>query len=59
MDAESLTIKIFCPCVTKKTKGNGIAIQICWDADRLDLPRVGIIPDVKFLNSLAGKEMAG
>lgn len=27
-------------------------IQACWDADRLDLPRIGIKPDPKFLGSL-------
>lgn len=26
-------------------------IQACWDADRLDLPRVGIMPDPKLLGS--------
>lgn len=33
-------------------------IGICWDADRLDLPRVDIVPDVRFLNSAAAKNEA-
>jgi hypothetical protein len=32
-------------------------IGVCWDADRLDLPRVGIVPDPKLLSTKAGKEM--
>ena len=32
-------------------------IGICWDADRLDLGRVGIKPDPKFLNLNESKEM--
>lgn len=30
-------------------------IQTCWDADRLDLGRVGIIPSPKFLSNEAAK----
>ena len=33
-------------------------IGICWDADRLDLPRVGIIPDPILMSSEAGKQRA-
>lgn len=33
---------------TRKTSTN-LLTQICWDADRLDLGRVGIIPDPKLL----------
>ena len=32
-------------------------IGVCWDADRLDLLRVGIIPLDKYLSTKAGKEM--
>lgn len=28
-----------------------ITIQTCWDADRLDLPRVGITPSIEYLSS--------
>jgi uncharacterized protein len=33
-------------------------IGTCWDADRLDLGRVGILPDEKFLSTEFGKEIA-
>jgi uncharacterized protein len=33
-------------------------IGTCWDADRLDLGRVGIIPDEKYMSTLRGKELA-
>lgn len=32
-------------------------IGACWDADRLDLTRVGIIPDPALLSTQAGKEL--
>jgi len=32
-------------------------IGACWDADRLDLTRVGIIPDQKLLSTKAAKEL--
>jgi uncharacterized protein len=33
-------------------------IGTCWDADRLDLGRVGVIPDPDFLNTDFAKEIA-
>lgn len=33
-------------------------IGTCWDADRLDLGRVGVIPSAKFLNTDLGREIA-
>jgi uncharacterized protein len=32
-------------------------VGVCWDADRLDLTRVGITPDPKLLSTKAGKVM--
>lgn len=32
-------------------------IGVCWDADRLDLTRVGITPDPKLLSTKAGKDL--
>jgi uncharacterized protein len=37
---------------------NNITVQTCWDADRLDLGRVGIKPDPKRLFTEEGKKMA-
>jgi uncharacterized protein len=34
-------------------------IGTCWDADRLDLGRVGMIPNPKFMSTPFGKEIAG
>ena len=33
-------------------------IGTCWDADRLDLGRVGIIPEAKYMSTAFGKEIA-
>jgi uncharacterized protein len=33
-------------------------IATCWDADRLDLGRVGVIPDPKFMSTGFGREIA-
>lgn len=33
-------------------------VRACWDADRLDLPRVGIIPDPELLCTEFGRHMA-
>lgn len=34
-------------------------IATCWDADRLDLDRVGAVTDPRFLSTEAGKELCG
>ena len=33
-------------------------VGVCYDADRLDLGRVGILPDAKYMNSEEGRLMA-
>lgn len=33
-------------------------IATCWDADRLDLGRVGIVPDERYMSTALGKEIA-
>lgn len=40
-----------------KHAGN-IHVATCWDADRLDLGRVGIVPDEAFMNTETGRTMA-
>ena len=32
-------------------------LGVCWDADRLELPRVGIRPDPKFFSTAAGRRL--
>ena len=38
------------PCTTDDP-----TIGTCWDADRLDIGRVGIIPHERFMSTAAGK----
>ncbi len=33
-------------------------VGACWDADRLDLPRVGIQPQARYLSTVAGRAQA-
>jgi uncharacterized protein len=35
-----------------------VTIGTCWDADRLDLPRVGITPDATYMSTPIGRIMA-
>ena len=35
-----------------------VTIRTCWDADRLDLGRVGIMPDPRYLGTVAAKQQA-
>ena len=44
-----------CENHTHQTHHPDPVIGICWDADRLDLPRVGIIPKTHFLNTTTAK----
>jgi uncharacterized protein len=34
-------------------------IGVCWDADRLHLWRVGVVPDADFLSTVAGRDRIG
>ena len=43
---------------TDKQRSSDPTIGTCWDADRLDLGRVGILPDERFISTEFGKEMA-
>ena len=45
-----------CEHHTGGINSNDPTIGVCWDADRLDLPRVGIIPDTKYLSTDAAKK---
>lgn len=44
--------QLACACASHSHSGarsDNVTVQVCWDADRLDLYRVGIIPDPEFL----------
>lgn len=46
-----------CKWHTDKHFNDDITIATCWDADRLDIGRVGVLPDVKFINTEPAKEI--
>lgn len=43
---------------TDKQRTDDPTIGTCWDADRLDLGRVGVLPDEGFMSTAFGKEIA-
>lgn len=47
-----------CRYHTKESKSGDLTIDTCYDADRLDLGRVGILPDPKRMATKFGKEIA-
>lgn len=50
---------LLCYAMTRHSHGDTLAditVQICWDADRLDLGRCNIIPDPKYLCTESAKE---
>ncbi len=57
-DVEFALLRAACTDHTKGLIEADITIQTCWDADRLDLGRVGIVPDPARLCTAAAKEPA-
>ena len=53
-DFESLVFA--CEYHTDGLTEANVTVQLCWDADRLDIGRVGLIPDVRRLCTFAAKE---
>jgi len=47
-----------CAGHTDEAYHKNATIGTCWDADRLDLGRVGIVPDPEFMSTSFGKEIA-
>ena len=47
-----------CSGHTDKQHSTDPTIGTCWDADRLDLGRVGIVTDERFMSTVFGKEIA-
>lgn len=57
-DAAFALLRVACADHTKGMIEADVTIQTCWDADRLDLGRVGIVPDPTRLCTAAAKESA-
>ncbi len=54
-EREFLQLQIACEGHTHKRTHPDPTVQTCWDADRLDLGRVGITPDPAYLSTAAAK----
>ena len=57
-DSQFLQLQSACAGHTHETTIEDITIATCWDADRLDLPRVGITPDPRYMATDVGARLA-
>jgi uncharacterized protein len=58
LEAERLELlRYACRWHTERTATDDLTIGACWDADRLDLTRVGTLPDEAYLNTAHGKAL--
>ena len=57
-DKEFELLRFACEFHTDGLTEAEITVQTCWDADRLDLGRVGIRPDPRYLCTTAARESA-
>jgi uncharacterized protein len=57
-DPQFKLLETACVWHTEATDHEDPTIGTCWDADRLDLGRVGIIPDPKYMSTDPGRRMA-
>ncbi len=57
-DVQFDLLETACIWHTETTHHRDPTIGTCWDADRLDLGRVGIIPDPKYMNTVPGRQLA-
>ena len=51
-------LKIACLGHTDEMHSADPTIGTCWDADRLDLGRIGVVPDERFMSTPIGKDIA-
>ena len=57
-DLDDKRFDLLCDAMTRHDRGqtsDDPTVGACWDADRLDLGRVGIEPDARFFSTAAGK----
>ncbi len=55
-DDQLVLLKTACSQHTDGKTDGDLTLRICWDSDRLDLARVGILPDVRYLCTNAAKD---
>ncbi len=54
-DHDFALLETACAFHTHSIPTDDITVQTCWDADRLDLGRVGIVPDPRYLCTAVAK----
>jgi len=52
------TLHFACTWHTDRDHHDDPTVAACWDADRLDLGRVGIIPSAEYMSTAFGREIA-
>lgn len=57
-DEQLMVLKFACEHHTSEVFHDDPTVQCCWDADRLDLTRISVIPDPMMLNTAAAKRIA-
>jgi uncharacterized protein len=57
-DAAMEKLVYACTWHTDRDFTDDLTIGACWDADRLDLGRVGVLPSPEFMNTPFGREVA-
>lgn len=54
-EVDVCTLIIALACHADSELSDDATVVACWDADRLDFPRVGIIPDSRYMSTAAGR----
>lgn len=57
-DEQFKLLSYACENHTDVTYSNEPTVACCWDADRLDLTRIGVAPDPEMLNTASARERA-
>jgi uncharacterized protein len=58
-DVQMEVLTFACEFHTDQIHTEDITAGTCWDADRLDLPRIGVSPDPAMLNTAEAQRIAG
>ena len=57
-DEDFALLRLACTWHTDGLHHDDPTVGTCWDADRLDLGRVGVIPHARFMSTAFGREIA-